>query len=52
MAFDAVELGANVLRRDELVKDVACLDTLGWQVPIVILKRFDYRTVSGLSQKN
>jgi hypothetical protein len=42
VTLDLGEFLANVVWRDELVKDVPLLDTAGWQVTIIILKGFDY----------
>lgn len=41
MALDLRQLIPDVVRREELVKDVAGLDTSGWEIPVVIFKGFD-----------
>lgn len=42
MPLDLVQLVTNILRREELVKDVPSLDTTRWEVSVVVLECFDF----------
>lgn len=41
MPLDLRQLVPNVVRREELIEDMAGLDTSWWEISIVVLKGFD-----------